>query len=84
MGQRGVLARRTVYEVINRDWFNTGILFLFNGILLFTSGVVNVCFCVDYHYYSRFWIGLIVSKMDFYLVHWIIVLLYINKWYWLH
>jgi hypothetical protein len=48
---------RLVYKEKPRFWW----LFVILAILLLILGVVNLLFCLDFHWYSRFYTGLFVS-----------------------
>ena len=36
-------------------------LFIVDGILLLIAGILQIIFCIDFHYYSRVWAGILVS-----------------------
>jgi len=70
LGKRGVLVRRTVNEYFKSDFFNPGLFFIFVGLLILVAAILNTVACIDYHYYCRYWIGLIVLEFGiFCLVH---------------
>ncbi len=56
-GEYGVLGR-WYKQRKDSPW---SVLFIVLGLFLLVCGAVNTMFCIDYHYYSSFWTGFVVS-----------------------
>ena len=57
-----VIEDRLVYDEKPRYWW----LFILLGILLIVLGVVNILFCLDLHFYTRFFAGVAVRIIIYY------------------